>query len=140
MVVHFIDSKSVSSVANTSKVQTIRLQTRVLLKSGILNPNYSAWTFSNISGFVLSSPIVGYETADAFHATGLSVNSNLKAVRRTTSTTSDPQMWDQRGVHGKSVRASTLRRHSLISSCENLNPLDAHKESARKTVLPVKMT
>ena len=40
---------------------------------------------------MLSSPIVGYSTADAFHATGLSVRSNEKDERSAARTTSvDP--------------------------------------------------
>ena len=47
-----------------------------------------AVTFSNNSGFALVSPMVGYITADEFHATGFPVSSNLKRVRSTDRTIS----------------------------------------------------
>ena len=37
-----------------------------------------ALTFSNISAFVLSSPIVGYITGEEFHVISWSVNSKVK--------------------------------------------------------------
>lgn len=46
---------------------------------------------SGISGFVLSSPTVGYRTAATFHTIGFSVKSKVKEVRRTARTTSAAQ-------------------------------------------------
>ena len=50
---------------------------------------YKALTFSNISAFVLSSPIVGYMTAEEFHVISWSVNSKVKLDSRIARTTSD---------------------------------------------------
>ncbi len=90
MAVHLIKSNLVEPTARSvcSTASKSVYQWHIHPKSQAFT-THSTWTFSIISSFVLSLPNVGYEAVDTFHATGFkSVNSNLKAVRRTTSTTS----------------------------------------------------
>ena len=50
--------------------------------------SHNALTLRSISGFVLSSPIVGYMTAAEFHTIRSSVNSKEKLVSSIARTTS----------------------------------------------------
>ena len=65
-------------------------------------------TFNNISGLVLSSSMVGYETALVFQKMGLSVNSNENAGKRVVRRTSVAATTISNGKHEGYRRVDVL--------------------------------
>ena len=72
-------------------ISTLLLRSKSRAANLSRRAHYRALTFSSISDFMLSSPIVGYMTAAEFHVISLSVSSKEKRdsrVARTISATS----------------------------------------------------
>ena len=69
--------------------------------------SYKALTFNSISGLELSSPMVGYVTAEEFHVISWSVSSNENFGNRTARTSSTT---NEQSISSKLVETDFIQR------------------------------